>query len=169
MSIIPLAQAKAELGVADGDSSFDLKIHRLLEAAEETVAARIGPLNSTIVIEDVTPSNGVAVLSRRPVQSVTSVTVSGVATTDFALRAGAGLLYVDWPVTVTYVAGFAVLPALVQDVVLELTRLRFTTRPESLPRDVDVAEEGNPLPFPLDETSILARLDIPHGRTLSVG
>lgn len=168
MSIIPVADAKAHLEIKLADTEHDATLQRMLDAAEDIVVEHIGPFASVEVTEDVGTTFGVAVLRRRPIQSITSVTIAGAVQGSVRANLPAGLLFISEPATVVYVVGFGALPALVREVVLDLVRLRFEARPGGLPRGVEVAEETVALPFPTDDAAILARLT-PHRHAPSVG
>lgn len=168
MSTIPLADVKPHVGLAATDTSQDARLQAMLDAAEDIVAAHVGRLAPVQVTEDVVPAFGVAALRRRPVQAITSVTVGGVALSTVQANLNAGLLFISDSATVVYTAGFGVIPPLVREVVLDLVRARYDSRPGALPRGVDVAEEEALRPFPPDDAAILARLT-PHRHAMSVG
>lgn len=171
MSVIPVADAKKHLGIKPEDTSQDAALQGMLDTAEEIVSTKVGRLaTSDPITEDVKPFRGTAVLRHVPVQSVTSVTIGGTATTGFTADLEAGLIHVNNPATVVYVAGFAAVPAAVREAVLDLVRLRYEARPGALPRGVEVAEEEPTPPFPPDDRAVLARLDsTPYRRGPSVG
>lgn len=168
MSVIPVAEARRAAGVDAADASQDAVLQRMLDAAEDIVAAQIGPLAPVQVTEAVVPRFGVAVLQRRPIQALTSVTVGGVALTTVQANLPAGLLYIRDAATVVYNAGFGSLPPLVREVILDLVRARYESRPGALPPGVEVAEEALAEPFPTNDAAILARLT-PHRHAMSVG
>lgn len=169
MSVVPVSAAKEHLAIPAGDLQHDERLQRMLDAAEDIVAAQIGPLTPVQVTEPVEPRFGVAVLERRPVQSITSVTVGGVALTTVRAKLTAGLVFLTEPATVVYVSGFQVLPPLVREVILDLVRARFEARSGGLPAGVEVAEEQPREPFPTQDAAILARLTPAHRRPLTVG
>lgn len=155
-SAVAIADARTHLG-PDSATVEDTQVQRWIDAAEDLVVQRTGPLTARTVLETVAPFNGVGILKQTPVQSVTVVQVAGVPTSAFTVDLAAGLIYLNQSATVEYVVGQ--LSPLVREVVLDLVRLRYDTRPDALPPGVDVAEEPLTPPFPPNDQAILARLD----------
>jgi len=121
--IVSLADAKAHLNVTS--TTHDEEIRTMVDAATEWVEHRIGPVVRRSITTTVTPSGGELFLEP-PVISLTSLTSAFGYTETFDL----GAVYTDlstgvvhygysgttfsWPVTVTYVAGRAIVPAAVR-------------------------------------------------------
>ena len=142
--LVSLADAKAHLGKSVTASDEELRaMVRTASEAAEVITGRVW--RQRTVVETHTGGTSVLSLRRTPVQSVTSVTVNGSATTSWALDADAGLLYAGstagagrWGpgllnVVVTYVAGPAVVPDMVLQGVKELIRHLWATQRGAAP------------------------------------
>ena len=121
--IVSLADAKAHLNITS--TTHDAEIRTMIDAATEWVEHRIGPVVRRSITTTVTPSGGELFLEP-PVISLTSLTSAYGYTETFNL----GTVYTDlstgvihygyagstfaYPVTVTYVAGRAIVPAAVR-------------------------------------------------------
>lgn len=136
--MLELADARKLVGVTD--SSQDARLQQLIDAAYEQAARYVGPLAPITVTETVDVRCGRAVLSRRPVQSITGVvglTDVTALTVDQATGAVTGLPgngngwgWDGWAgratqAIVTYVAGFDTVPASVEEGVRAWVRHRY--------------------------------------------
>ena len=152
MSVLTLAEAKKHLNVTS--TNEDDEIQATIDAAEATIAKRVGPLSATTVTRVVTSDGGRLVLPVTPAISLTSIAaVYGGSTVDVAglqLDLAAGVVssytpsaYSFSPVayTVTYQAGRTTLPDDLLYAVKELVRHLWrtqrgpTARPGQAPGD----------------------------------
>jgi len=121
--IVSLADAKAHLNVTS--STHDEEIRTMIDAATEWVEHRVGPVVRRSVTATVAPAGGQLFLEP-PVISLTSLTSAYGYTETFDVATvytdlGAGIVRYGYsgatfayPVTVTYVAGRAIVPAAVR-------------------------------------------------------
>lgn len=147
--VVSLAEVRAHLNITT--KTNDSELIALVGAAVEVIGDYVGtPLVPTSVTETL-PRGSTLILGSSNVRSLTSVTQDGTAVTAYTLAPG-GLLtttngYYGYggTVTVTYVAGFARLPAAVRHAVLIVVgRLWETQRgnaPSALPSS-DFADSG---------------------------
>ncbi|HXH77160.1 hypothetical protein [Nocardioides sp.] len=145
------------------DTSQDARLAEYEAAAVELVNKRIGPVLPRAEVDMATWNGPSLVLRHSPVISVQSITSGGtpVSSSQFRLDGPAGILRANGslhgPVEVNYTAGYAFVPELVRQVLLDLVRVRYESRAGALP--VEVAEEQDlPRAFPPDDEAILARL-----------
>lgn len=113
MSALLLADAKTHLDITV--STFDAELQAIIDSAEATLAARVGPLVSTAVTRRI-PGGGALVLPVTPVVSLTTVTPYQGTALNVAT------LFVDQItglVTANNLTGF---PALYYDVVYQAGR-----------------------------------------------
>lgn len=130
MSVVDLTAVKNHLKIEN--SGLDEVLPAYIEAAQQAIEQRVGPLGSTDVTEVVTAgASGALLLATMPVLTVTSVTPLGsFATTTPAVDQVAGIL--SWPngggpiagssCTVVYQAGRDPLPNALRLAVLEMVR-----------------------------------------------
>ncbi len=121
--IVSLAEAKQHLNITS--TTHDEEIRTIIDAATEWVEYRIGPVVRRSITTTVTPSGG-SLFLEPPVISLTSLTSAFGYTETFNLATvytdlSTGVLHYGYsgstfayPVTVTYVAGRAVVPAAVR-------------------------------------------------------
>ena len=121
-AIVSLADVKAHLNIT-GTSSDD-ELRRLIDVATEWVESRTGPVVRRTLTETATPAGGNLFLAA-PVISVSSMTSAyGVYTPanwtadGSMLVANYGTATYAWPVTVTYVGGYIVVPAAIRQAAL---------------------------------------------------
>jgi hypothetical protein len=127
--LITLAEAKSQLGIATAVTTYDSDIERYVEAATPIIEALTGPVISASATYTLNGGSAVLLL---PVKfaSVTSVTVDGVAFTNFDADPAAGIIYSDsgWfasgiqNVVVVVAVGSATIPANVKLAARELVR-----------------------------------------------
>lgn len=127
--IVSLADAKAHLNITLTDNDEELRA--FIDAATDFIEGRIGPVVRRTVTETVTPAGGRLFLSG-PVISVTTMTSAygysgtytvGDWTIDGAsLVANYGVSTYCWPVTVTYVGGRVIVPALIRQAALDYVK-----------------------------------------------
>jgi hypothetical protein len=127
--LVSLADTKARLNIDATDYSNDEELRSIIEAATLVVERHLRQVVARrTVVETVIPTRGVAALSFTPVLALTSVvSVDGLTTwppgslrlTDSLVWTATGLdLY--GPLTITYTAGSAVVPANYSEATLEI-------------------------------------------------
>ena len=158
-AIVSLSEAKAHLNIPDDDRTGDDELRQTIAVASEWVESRIGAVAQRTVTDVVTPSGGQLFLSQ-PVISLTSIAgaygygstydVGSVYLDDRVVNPGAyGAGFGCYPLTVTYVAGRAVVPEPVRFAVKELVRALWGSQrgPGDLglmQGDVTAGGEGDP-------------------------
>jgi hypothetical protein len=116
------------------DSANDDELIAMLDRAEAIIAARVGPLEPTVVTGEVHTGPGPLVLKQWPVVSVESVSsFYGGPVTDFQADLDAGVVYGYFSctfrdTTVTYTAGREYLTPDLQAAVLELVKHLWSTQ-----------------------------------------
>lgn len=157
--MIDLAQSKRHLNVPATDTSQDAEIQDMIDAAVEWVESRVGPVTRRTYTDVVWPSGEVLLLNHAPVISLTSIAgAHGYSDTyavgDVFLDSEAGIVRLatrrTWttnPLTVTYVAGRASIPAAIRTAALLVLKSLWETQrgasvsPEALLQGgADVAE-----------------------------
>jgi hypothetical protein len=120
MSVVGLALVKQFLNITDG--SNDAELQATVDRAEAILARRVGSLTPVTIVDERHVGPGPLLLKRHPVISVSSVTSGSVAVTDWDLDGDVlhGSFYAGYPARVTYVAGRPVIPADLEQAVLEL-------------------------------------------------
>lgn len=137
MSVLSLTEAKLHLQFRTpyAASDEDVELQEFINASESRLALEVGPLAPVTVVENHT-SKWPLFLRQRPVVSVTSVVEAG-ATLDpsaYTLvgqtleRVFAFMSLREVTVTVTYVAGYTVLPAHIELANKELVRHLWATQ-----------------------------------------
>lgn len=124
MTAVSLTDVKVFLN--ETGTEDDNELVAMIDRAQAILTVRVGPLEPTTYTEVYT-GPGPIVLRRYPVISVSSVTDVGNAVTDSYLDVDSGVLYGTFStqlraVSVTYVAGRALLPADLEAALLELVR-----------------------------------------------
>lgn len=143
---ITLGEVKAHANIPSSQTSHDVELDMIRGSAEEVVQGLIGPVLWRTVVEVVRPRSGAAILSTLPVQSVTSVVNDGAVVSGYTLNGRAGLVEgveTRSALTVTYVAGRAVVPDAVRLAALIIAGHLWQTQrsgaPSALPsQDFDV-------------------------------
>lgn len=139
VGVVSLADVKARLGITS--TTNDEELRHYIDVATDFIESHVGPVaQRTIVSPPVFPSNGVVEVPP-PVISLTSVTTAlGYPTRVFDvatmyLDGEAGIIRVGpyqpalvYPVTVTYVAGRTIVPALLQDAALDYIAWRWESQ-----------------------------------------
>lgn len=138
MSVPTLEDVKPRLNIPSGEAVNDDELQSMLDAAVDHYERYVGSLEQLSVTEeyDIPRSGGPIILRKCPVASVTSLLDSSGAAVSYRLEGEAGLLYparnTYWPsgyVTVTYVAGFDLIPAdIVETIVLDVAGLYASTQ-----------------------------------------
>lgn len=140
--MVSLDDAKAHLNITSTASDDELR--RMLAAAQdvgETHTGRVFARRTVVETRDSPAAAGGLLLTRVPVQSVTTVTVDGttLAAADYRVDPAGGVVHHrsgSWPgeqVTVTYVAGPASPHGADVQGVLEMLRHLWTTQRGSIP------------------------------------
>lgn len=125
MSVVSLADARQFLNfTSDVD---DDELVSMIDRAQAILERRVGPLEPVTVTDEVHTGPGPIVLRKYPVLSATAATYAGAAVTDLDLDVDSGVLYgtfgsVSRAVKVTYTAGRDLLPADLEEAVLELVK-----------------------------------------------
>jgi hypothetical protein len=165
--LITLADAKAQLGIATGTTTYDADIELYVEAATPIVEAITGPMVQAS--RTFTLNGGSSVLAL-PVKftSVTSVTVGGVATTSYDADPLSGLIYSETGafasgiqnVVVVVAVGSATIPSNVKLAARELVRHWWqTSRQANRP---GTAEQVAQQPLPLGVSRRIGELLAPN-------
>lgn len=115
MSVIEVEQFKAHIGVTDSSDTSQL----VLDAAEEAIARRIGPLSSTTATYIVTSATTTLVLPHTRIIAVSDPTGCTVDKDSGVITLGTGFTAGQ---VVTYTYGFDTLPGDVRLAVLEMGR-----------------------------------------------
>ena len=122
--IVSLADAKAHLNITS--TTHDAEIRTMIDAATEWVEHRIGPVVRRSITTTVTPASDGRLYLEPPVISLTSLTSAYGYTQTFTLASvytdlNTGVVHYgyagstfSYPVTITYVAGRAIVPAAVR-------------------------------------------------------
>lgn len=132
--MLTVEEARLVVGLQADDDSRDARLRQLIDAAYEQAAFFVGPLTQTTITETVQARGGKLTLSHLPVTGITSVT--GLDTVDGLVISGrSGLIsglpnnvgYDAWgwggwtvgsaagQLTVTYLSGYATVPASVEE------------------------------------------------------
>ena len=136
--LVSLADAKRHLGKSATLTTDDEELRRFILAATDFIESRIGPVAQRSITTTAYPSGGMIFLTP-PVISVASMTYAHgyVGTVDVAgiyLDGEAGIIrpaYAStfaYPVTVTYVGGRAIVPALIQQAALDYVQWRWKSQ-----------------------------------------
>jgi hypothetical protein len=140
--IVSLAEAKAHLNMTS--TTNDEELRRYIDAATDFIESRIGYVVRRTVVETVYPSGGVLFLTG-PVISLTTMVAaygySGVySVANYSIAPGSAVLpnygsssLYYGPVTVTYVAGRAVVPALIRQAALDYIAWKWETQRGATP------------------------------------
>lgn len=90
--IITLAEARSSLNLGDGDTAKDSDIEFYVEAATPIIETIVGPViaRSRVLTFD---GGGESLVLPYKINSVTSITEDGVATTDYTANLTAGIIY----------------------------------------------------------------------------
>jgi len=156
--VIDLATAKRHLNLPASDTSQDAEIQDMVDAAIEWVESRVGPVMQRTYTDTVWPSGEVLLLSRAPVISLT--TIAGAygysdtyAVGDVFLDADAGVVRLatrrTWttnPLTVTYVAGRAQVPAAIHTAALLVFKSLWETQRGAVALSVQGREDTAEVP-----------------------
>jgi len=138
--VIDLAQSKRHLNVPAADTSQDAEIQDMIDAAVEWVESRVGPVVRRTYTDVVWPNGEVLLLNHAPVISLTTIAgAHGYSDTyavgDVFLDAEAGVVRLatrqTWttnPLTVTYVAGRATIPAAIRTAALLVLKSLWETQ-----------------------------------------
>lgn len=141
MSALLLADAKTHLHITV--ATFDVQLQKVIDAAEDWVAQRTGPLTAVPGLTQTYDGGTLAVLLPSGATTVTTVTENGVATTDYTANLKAGIVYAGsqiaprafFPgrqnIVVTYtgfVAGFSSVPEGLLFVIKEKVRELWATQ-----------------------------------------
>ena len=145
--IVPLAEVRAKLEFRNPDAANakDEELRSYILAATDFIESRIGPVVRRTITEVVRPANGILFMSG-PVISVTSITdtygygstynVANFLPDGAAIYPLANVATISYPVTVTYVGGRAVIPALIRQAALDYVKWMWDSSqrgPTSLP------------------------------------
>lgn len=145
--LVSLAEVRAHLEFRNPDTANakDEELRRYIDAATDFIESRIGPVVRRTITEVVRPASGILFMSG-PVISVTSITdtygygstynVANFLPDGSAIYPLANVATVSYPVTVTYVGGRAVIPALIRQAALDYVKWMWDSSqrgPTSLP------------------------------------
>jgi hypothetical protein len=157
-AIVSLAEVKDHLNLSV--TTYDEELRAAIFAASAWVEERIGPVARRTVVETITPTSGRLFLAQSPVISLTSVIGAYAAGGTWTV----GSLYLDGEagivdtgygppfgrtVTVTYVAGRAIVPGPVQWATKEMVAWLWDTQrgpAQSSPAQADLADFSGPMP-----------------------
>lgn len=130
MSAVDIEDVKRHLRIAV--DTYDTQLQATIDAAEDAIAQKCGPLEPTAVTERVNGGGCALVLNRTPVISLTSVTPVGGAAynvADLQVHESSGVVEWVFPAyfvvgryDVVYQSGRETLPGALKEAVLELTR-----------------------------------------------
>jgi hypothetical protein len=81
VSILTLDEAKQQLNIAAGTTTYDEELTAYVDATVDAVAGYVGPIDATSVTQVVRQRVGVLTLDRLPVLSLTAVTDAETGTT----------------------------------------------------------------------------------------
>lgn len=131
IDLTTLNDVKSWLGLTDG--SDDVLLVRLITAASHFMQQFMGrDIVSTTYNDEVYHGNGSAMLTVRqfPIISIAGLSVDGVAISDFSFDSRNVYLKVPLAigmgnVKITYTAGFATVPFMLQQAAIELVSLRY--------------------------------------------
>lgn len=173
MSVLDFDDVKAYLNITT--STDDDKVQATIDAAQQAIASRIGPLEPTVVTRRVRGGTIGLTMPLAPVISVTSVVPIGggtplaLSTLDVDTSTGVVYLTNGWgfpnhAYTVTYTAGFNEVPADLMQALLELVRHLWRTQRGSgtaRPGSAASSEVDNKVPgaaylFPIRIEQLLA-------------
>lgn len=157
-AIVSLAEVKDHLNLTV--TTYDEELRAAILAASAWVEERIGPVARRTVVETLTPASGRLILSHAPVISLTSVVgaygAGGTWTVgNLYLDGAAGIVDTGYgvpfgqTVTVTYVAGRAIVPPPVQWATKELVAWLWDTQrgpAQSSPAQADLGDFSGPMP-----------------------
>lgn len=117
---LAVTEARTLVGLQASDSSKDTRLQQLIDAAYEQAAYFCGPLTPSVVTETARSRRGQLLLRQRPVTELTAV--AGVTDLTALQQYGrTGLIeglpstVVDGDVVVTYVVGYATVPASIEE------------------------------------------------------
>lgn len=160
LGIVSLADVKAHLNITS--TTNDEELRRFIDAATDFIESRIGPVVRRSITATVFPQSGLLFLTP-PVVSLTTMTyaygysgsvdVTGVYLDGYAgvVRPAYGTTFA-YPVTVTYVGGRAIVPALIQQAALDYVKWSWETQrgstPLPLPGGVNDFEVATPATVP---------------------
>jgi hypothetical protein len=144
VSAVPLTLVKQFLNITS--SNQDDELIDMIDRAEGVIARRIGPLEPTVVTDEVHTGPSPIALDRWPVVSVTSATTDGITVVDLDADLASGVVYGTFSrahrgVRVTYMAGRSTpLPIDIEAAVLELTAHLWQSQRGSAPSPLDVQD-----------------------------
>lgn len=167
MSAVDLNTLKLFLNIPLAVTKDDTELQRTLDAAEQTIARKVGPLEPTPVNRTVTAlAGGRILLPIKNVLSVLSVTRSGTAAAVTAVVDSVGVVTLPGTIAagsyvVSVLAGFYELPGDLEQAVLELTRHLWTSqRGPAARRGADAAPLAGYL-LPLRVQELLEPYELP--------
>ncbi len=133
--IVSLAEAKAHLNMTS--TANDEELRRYIDAATDFVEGKIGPVVRRTIVEKLRPQSGLLFTSG-PIISLTSITdtygygtvynVAGYLPDGSTIYPIATSPAICYPVTVTYVGGRAIVPALVRQAALDYIAWRWESQ-----------------------------------------
>lgn len=135
--IVSLADTKSALGITT--TTNDEKLRRYIDAATDFIESRIGPVVRRTITQVVTPSRDGTIFLDGPVLSLTSMTdtygygytynvANYLPGADGTVTPLANVSSNGHPVTVTYVGGRAIVPALIQQAAFDYIRWMWETQ-----------------------------------------
>lgn len=131
MSVLDIGEVKDYLNITE---DVDTKLQSLIDAAESAIGRRCGALEPTSFTDTVIALNGVVVLPRLPLVSVTSVTPTGGGTgpdvAGLVIDGAAGIVHgiPTGAYVMTYMAGWDPLPADLRLAAMEQVRHLWDTQ-----------------------------------------
>jgi len=155
--IVSLADAKRHLQMRLNSTTHDEEIRTMIDAATEWVEHRIGPVVRRSITATVTPASDGRLYLDPPVISLTSLTSAYGYTESFSLasiytdlstgvlRYGYSGSTFSWPVTVTYVAGRAIVPAAVRLATMMMLKAFWETQRGAVSLSVQGLDEAAPM------------------------
>lgn len=159
MSALSLAAARLHLNVTVDD--YDGELQGIIDAAEDWIAQKTGPLVATAGLTRTFDGGGMALLLPSGCTAVTSVTENGVTITDWTVNKPAGIVYggnqiaprefvpgtQNIVVTYTgYLAGYSTLPAGLLFAIKEKVRDMWMTQRVPGTRRIPGADANSALP-----------------------
>lgn len=136
--IASLQEVKDHLNLAG--SSSDDEVARFNAAATAFVERHVGPVAMRTITETVTPTSSGLIFLSAPVISITSMaaaygypgtyTAANWTPDGYSIRAAYGLetSYATYPLTVTYVGGYATVPADLREATLDYVKWRWMSQ-----------------------------------------
>jgi uncharacterized phiE125 gp8 family phage protein len=135
--LLTIAEVKAYLKIPTQVTEEDAMLQHFIQAAQsetELVRDRILEQPGSPITETIISKGEDILLQAYPVESISSVKVDGVETTNYTLRPATGILSGSFPagaeVEVTYIGGFTTttLPAHLKQELLERVAWRYENR-----------------------------------------